>query len=64
MTHLRRVREEREAGVAGQLVVHVAADAHRQVDPLRLEARDLAAEEVHGAGSSARGVPSSWSSPS
>src|SRR4051812_40066498 len=42
--------QEVEAGVARQPVVDVAADAHRQVDALRLEARDLAAEELRGRG--------------
>ena len=47
--------QERDPGVPRQLVVHVAADAQREVDPGRLQARDLAAEQVHGAGSSDAG---------
>src|SRR4051794_20939838 len=42
-----------EAGVAGEAMVDVAADAHRQVDALRLEARDLATGELGGG----RGIP-------
>ena len=56
--------QQRDPDLATQLVVDVTTDAEREVDPLRLEPRDLRRISSYGASSSSRGMPSSWSSPS
>jgi len=45
-------------------MIDMTADAQRNVDLLRLEPGDLPAQQVERASSSARGMPSSSSSPS
>ena len=58
------VDHQLQPDLPGELVVDVIADAEREVDLLGLEPGDLAPQDLDGRVVVARGMPSSWSSPS